>query len=292
MIIEERGGDRDLVDWRQRRMAEEDLDSSMCIEAGAGTGKTRLLVNRYLNLLREGKAQCREIVAITFTEKAAAEMKERLRKEISAIVSKNKEGQKAGGERVPESPQDTRSFEGRMERALIELERAPISTIHSFASALIRDHPVEAGVDPGFEQIAEPESTVFFDDCWSEFLSSTSDPHAGHIQRYIRMGGGVDKLKGLAAAFYHCRFEREVTGELGGKPESGSASKEEEGGFGKPDQARASSLLRVISEYSRRFTEMASSCCGNPEDNGYSEIKDFTERFKRHEGLKGEELEE
>ncbi len=298
MISEYRDHDGDLVDWRQRRMAEEDLDSSMCIEAGAGTGKTRLLVNRYLNLLREGKAECREIVAITFTEKAAAEMKERLRKEISAIVRKNKKTAESGGsigKGGSESYGDLCSFGKRMERALIELERAPISTIHSFASSLIRDYPVEAGVNPGFEQMAEPDITVFFDDCWSEFLEETSGPHVRYIQRYMRLGGRIDKLKELAAAFYNSRFEREVTGRLDGEAEYVSAGKEQKEDSGIPEgsrEDRTSSLLDAISDYARKLMESASRYCQDSEDNGYLEIMDFIGRFGSHENLKDEELEE
>ena len=61
-----------------------DIDRHVCVTAGAGSGKTTVLVQRYLKILREGNVESpREIVAITFTEKAAAEMKERVINELS-----------------------------------------------------------------------------------------------------------------------------------------------------------------------------------------------------------------
>ena len=59
------------------------IDKHVCVTAGAGSGKTTVLVERYLKILRERDVKPREIVAITFTEKAAAEMKERIIEEMS-----------------------------------------------------------------------------------------------------------------------------------------------------------------------------------------------------------------
>ena len=66
------------------------IEKHVCVTAGAGSGKTTVLVERYLEILREGNVTPREIVAITFTEKAAAEMKERIIEELS--VEKENEG--------------------------------------------------------------------------------------------------------------------------------------------------------------------------------------------------------
>src|SRR4051812_31490436 len=71
-----------LVDQEARTRIANDLDTTLVVEAAAGTGKTTALVDRILSLLRSGRATLRTLVAVTFTEKAAGEMKLRLRTEI------------------------------------------------------------------------------------------------------------------------------------------------------------------------------------------------------------------
>ena len=75
-----------LADEAEREIARNDLDRSLSVEAGAGTGKTTLLVDRILSLLRERRAPLEEIVAITFTEKAAGELKVRLREAVEKAL--------------------------------------------------------------------------------------------------------------------------------------------------------------------------------------------------------------
>ncbi len=89
----------------------EALDENLFVEAGAGTGKTKALVDRLVALVASG-VPITEVVAITFTEKAAAEMKERVRSELEAL-------------RAQADP------DGRLGRALDVIDAAPISTIRS-----------------------------------------------------------------------------------------------------------------------------------------------------------------
>lgn len=116
-----------------------DTERSLVVAAGAGSGKTRVLVGRYLHLLEAGLADLDEIIAITFTEKAATEMKGRV---WSAIVQRQAQAQGAESVRW-------RDLSRRL------ASQARISTIHSFCARLIRDYPMEAGVDPNFT-ILEP----------------------------------------------------------------------------------------------------------------------------------------
>ena len=74
--------ERPLVDAATRRRIQTSLDESLFIEAAAGTGKTTELVARIVNILAEGKARVDQILAVTFTEKAAGELKLRLRQEL------------------------------------------------------------------------------------------------------------------------------------------------------------------------------------------------------------------
>ncbi|MBI1924064.1 UvrD-helicase domain-containing protein, partial [Candidatus Poribacteria bacterium] len=108
-----------------------DLNRHISVTAGAGSGKTAVLVNRYLKILLEQDVRPNQVVAITFTEKAAAELKGRIVREINARL----EGA------------DNRA---RLEAVKEGLTSAQISTIHSFCARILREYPVEAGVDAGF----------------------------------------------------------------------------------------------------------------------------------------------
>ncbi len=114
------------------------------VTAGAGTGKTRTLVARYLSLLAEG-LPLRTIVAITFTRKAAREMRNRVRDEMRRYLAR------------PElAPQERR----RWQRLYSELDAARIGTIHSLCTEILRAHPAEAAVDPRFEVLGEGQTNV------------------------------------------------------------------------------------------------------------------------------------
>ena len=112
------------------------LDESLIVEASAGTGKTTELVQRLLSVLESGAGKIQNIVAVTFTHKAAGELKLRLREEL------DKE----------------RLAKPALEDALQRLEEASIGTIHSFCAQILRERPVEARVDPAFEELSEQES--------------------------------------------------------------------------------------------------------------------------------------
>jgi len=108
--------------------------SDLKVVAGAGSGKTTLLVRRFLHGVRSGGIGPNEILAITFTEKAAHQMKERLVRECGDDVELRR-----------------------------RLEEAEISTIHSFCSKLLKEYPIESGVDPFFSVLAEGESDILAD---------------------------------------------------------------------------------------------------------------------------------
>ena len=116
-----------------------DLDHSLVVTAGAGSGKTRVLVGRYVNILEQQAADIDEVIAITFTEKAANEMKGRAWEEII------KREKKAG------SPEEARRWRELARKAI----SARISTIDSFCAQLVREYPIEAGVDPEFAIMEE-----------------------------------------------------------------------------------------------------------------------------------------
>ena len=106
----------------------------LVVTAGAGTGKTRTLVARYLSLLDEGLSP-RQILAITFTEKAAREMRNRVRRAVRQEIETETDSARI-------------AFWSELEAGL---DAARIGTIHSFCAEVLRSHPAQAGVDPLFE---------------------------------------------------------------------------------------------------------------------------------------------
>jgi len=132
------------------------------VNASAGTGKTATLVGAFLSQLGQGIPPG-QILAITFTEKAAAEMRDRLKREVLARVS---------GASADEGPElDWR-------QVLTGLANAPISTIHAFCAGLLKENPLEAGVDPHFVIWDEDESSAVR----REVILTTIQAHicAGH----------------------------------------------------------------------------------------------------------------
>jgi len=113
-------------------------ERDVIVTAGAGSGKTRTLVARYASLLADGLSP-RKVVAITFTEKAAREMRSRLRSALNDLL-KNAESKEEHG----------------MWAAIgSQMDAARIGTIHSLCAEILRSHPAEAGIDPRFEVLDE-----------------------------------------------------------------------------------------------------------------------------------------
>ncbi|HEU4829989.1 MAG TPA: UvrD-helicase domain-containing protein, partial [Gemmatimonadales bacterium] len=142
------------VDQAARDRIARDLDPNMLVEAGAGSGKTKSLVDRMLAHVERGTAVER-LAAVTFTRKAAAELRERFESELE----KRLRGSDEGSER-----------RARLSLAREHLDRAFVGTIHSFAARLLREHPLEAGIDPAFEEIGEEEWPGIRQGFWNRWL--------------------------------------------------------------------------------------------------------------------------
>jgi ATP-dependent helicase/nuclease subunit A len=130
------------------------LHCNVSVSAGAGSGKTRVLVERFLHILEDPNADASRILAITFTRKAAKEMKERVRKAILERVEASVGVEKA-----------------HWQEQLKSSDRAFITTIDSFCSLILRENPVEAGMDPNFEVQEDYETTQFRTDTIAAFLN-------------------------------------------------------------------------------------------------------------------------
>ena len=142
------------------------VDANMCVEAGAGTGKTTVMVDRVVRIVASGHARMDEIAVITFTEKAAAELAARVRERLDAALRASKD-------------EDER---GRIGAAIRDLNRAHIETIHAFAASLLRERPIEADLDPGFEVLVDLPAQLEFEAAYDEWLTAemaaTSPPEA------------------------------------------------------------------------------------------------------------------
>jgi ATP-dependent exoDNAse (exonuclease V) beta subunit len=174
----------DLPDADARRLATEDFSRCLLVEAAAGTGKTRLIVERIAHIIRRGLATMPQIVAITFTEKAAGEMKIRIRQWLEQSLQQLSD------------PAQRR----RLIIAIHDLERAQISTIHSFAAWMLKQLPVEAGVDPAFTVADALKSERLRAEVWNEWFraqASLDEPPAP-LRRALMHGLEVDDLHALA----------------------------------------------------------------------------------------------
>ena len=147
------------------------LDETLIVEAAAGTGKTTELVRRIVRVIQTGRAEVTGIVAVTFTEKAAGELKLRLREAL----------EQARGESAKNTEE-----RNRLDRALGRLEEAQVSTIHGFCADLLRERPVEAGIDPLFTVLTEAQSKRMYDEAFHQWLESQlADPSPG-VKRSLR----------------------------------------------------------------------------------------------------------
>jgi ATP-dependent exoDNAse (exonuclease V) beta subunit len=168
------------ADWADRERVRTDLGHSYIVEAAAGTGKTTELVARIVNVLSTGTARSIEdIVAVTFTEKAAGELKLRLRETLEV------ERRAAVGE-----------AQERLDTALQFLEEARVSTIHGFCADLLRERPIEARVDPQFQVLTDDQAARLYDVAFDAWLQSQlADPGEGvrrSLRRTSRRSFGAD----------------------------------------------------------------------------------------------------
>ena len=161
-----------------------DLSSHMVVSAAAGSGKTRVLVGRYLRILERYGHQPHQIVAITFTEEAASQMAARIREAVLARLSSA-------------SSSETKPA---WEQALEALGDAPITTLHGFCLRILREHGSRIGLDPGFSVLNGGDQRLLLDRCLQELLDSWSRTRLpafatllGYL-RYRRIEGVLTEL--------------------------------------------------------------------------------------------------
>lgn len=168
----------------------EQLDRTLFVEASAGTGKTTSLVDRVVNLVATGTTTLDRIAAITFTEAAAAELRDRVRQRLEQAAD---DKDRAGTERQ------------RCRQGAADLDQAAIRTLHSFAAQLLHERPLEAGLPPGFETTDEIAAGIRFNDAWNAWLNDAlggESALAGELSTALTLGMTPDDMRGVALEFH------------------------------------------------------------------------------------------
>ncbi|UPT74717.1 MAG: UvrD-helicase domain-containing protein [Elusimicrobiota bacterium] len=202
----------DAPDKEDRDRARLSLEASVVVEAGAGTGKTTLLTDRILFLVLAGPkpAKVEEVVALTFTEKAAGEIKVRLSERLAELAARLSGGllseeararaERTLGELETRFKTPPAAALERARAALEDLDKAPIGTIHSFCSQLLRLYPVEAGVDPAFRVDDGEGFSELFASEWAKWLDDELGERPPRRARWLELlkEVGLEELEALA----------------------------------------------------------------------------------------------
>ncbi|HKF82616.1 MAG TPA: UvrD-helicase domain-containing protein [Solirubrobacterales bacterium] len=155
------------------------------LEAGAGTGKTGVMVERYCRLVCDSGLSPDAVLAFTFTDKAAAELRQRIRIELARRAERGSE---------------------RAAAALAGIGSAWVTTIHGFCNRVIAAHPVAAGVDPGFRVLDAPETAraarEAFDDALVEFLGAGETAQDNAAREETVAAFDVEGLRGMIAGVH------------------------------------------------------------------------------------------
>jgi ATP-dependent helicase/nuclease subunit A len=164
--------------------AAQTLDRHVSVTAGPGSGKTTVLIERYLHILKTVDISIDQIVAITFTNRAATEMRDRLRQQLDSLILTS----------------DTRD-QARWAQQKRRLDGAIITTIHGFCAGLLREFPIESGLDPEFTLLDEHQTVLLEETIAKRTLTdwiSSGDPDVSRLTAGI----GRIKLASTLAAIY------------------------------------------------------------------------------------------
>lgn len=142
------------VDQAARDRIASDLSTNLIVEAGAGSGKTTSLVQRMVQHVRSG-TPVQRLAAVTFTRKGANELRERFRNELEAVLR---------------SEAITAEARARVAMALRDMDQAFLGTIHAFCGRILREHPLQAGVDPTFQEVSGDQMKLLEQHFWRRWV--------------------------------------------------------------------------------------------------------------------------
>jgi len=216
------------------------FDRNLVVTAGAGTGKTALLVERALNLVASTGLRIDALAAITFTEKAAAELRERLATGLDAL----RDLARRDAAVLPEAERRTEALrswawlkeaarvpasevEARALAALKGLDAATVTTIHAFCAEILRRYPREAGVDPSFQIDEGTALDALFDDEWASFLDDEvgpSSPRENLWERTLLVPGALGFVRDLGRAMASFSLPSEAADPAAARAEAARAA--------------------------------------------------------------------
>ncbi len=190
-----------LPDEHHRKRALTDLGATLLVEAAAGTGKTSLLAGRVLVLL-SASVPPREIAAITFTEFAAGELRERVTQYLADILA----GQVPTELRLAFGTEATQAQRTALELARARLDELTCTTIHGFCYDLLRTYAVEAAIDPGAEILDSVQADLAFGSLFEHWLRRRLDK-AHSAADPIALVAQIDPIgaEKLLRSFAECR---------------------------------------------------------------------------------------
>ena len=227
--------ERSLTDEQERAVARR--EGSLLLAAGAGSGKTSVLVERFVRAVRDDGIAPGRILAITFTERAAGELRARVRSRLLELDDR---------------------------QAARQAQDAFVSTFHGFCARLLRTHPLQAGVEPGFQILEEGLSdrlrTLAFADALAGFLEGERPGAVDLVAAY-----GADPLRAIVlGAYAQLRSQGQAeprlpprsrmrTGEIAEREEDGDKGDEH-------DAIRACDLIGELDGALRRRLHTAQAC--------------------------------
>ncbi|MBU9710148.1 UvrD-helicase domain-containing protein [Evansella tamaricis] len=169
-----------ILDQGARDMILENVNINILVEAGAGSGKTTSLVGRIVNLIYSGAYKVEEIVAITFTRKAADELKVRFQSELEKRWKK----------------ESNPIVKARLAEALQNIDQCFLGTVHAFCARLLRERPIEAKLDLVFTELEEEDDNDLLEEAWHQFLQVVQDDTSFLLKDMEELGIQVDDLFG------------------------------------------------------------------------------------------------
>ncbi len=156
------------ADTREELQNTASLGKNFLLEASAGTGKTTTLISRVVSLINSG-TPITEIAMITFTKKATAELRHKIRQKLTEQLAEISQSKKEGSEK------DKEEESKKIKAALIGLDRATIDTIHSFCKKILDESPLQAGLPYNFSVIDPVQANTEFNKRWHEDFEKILD---------------------------------------------------------------------------------------------------------------------
>ena len=176
-------------DEAARRTIAEALDDTLLVEAAAGSGKTSCMVERMVRLIESDRCRIEGLVAVTFTRKAAHQLRERFQQKLEDRLACC----------------STPSSVARLQHALDHIDHGFVGTIHSFCARLLRERPVEFGVDPTFRELSADEDQQLREAAWNDNLSDLYASNDPLLDRMDELGLDRSKLKSCFHRFIEYR---------------------------------------------------------------------------------------